>query len=155
MHNRSPSHFLMGLLLLSTTACTSGVSSRADPFAGGTASGGRNRPAVRVGLEVICNQCLITFVAGGDRGSARPVQDDQVWSYRFVRYPIGQETIELRATTAAGNSLDRVRIFVNGDVVASDENEAGAERMMLCASTVIPIPKDADGADAGRSCGPG
>jgi hypothetical protein len=130
-----------------------GVSSR-DPFAGGTSSGGRNRPAVRVGLEVVCNQCLITFTVGADRGSARPVQDDQVWSYRVVRYPIGQEMIELRATTADGKSLDRVRIFVNGDVVASDENEGGAERMMLCASILIPLPGDADGAQTGGSCGP-
>jgi len=107
-----------------------------------------------VGLEVVCNQCLITFSAGAERGSARPVQDDQVWSYRFVRYPIGQEMIELRATTAEGKSLDRVRIFVNGDVVASDENEGGAERMMLCASTVIPISGDADEGRAGASCGP-
>jgi len=153
MENRSRSAWLGALLVLSTTACASGVSSR-DPFAGGTSSGGRNRPAVRVALEVVCNQCLITFTAGADRRSARPVQDDQVWSYRFVRYPIGQEMIELRATTADGRSLDRVRIFVNGDVVASDENEGGAERMMLCASTLIPTPEDTDGAEVGRSCGP-
>jgi hypothetical protein len=37
------------------------------------------------------------------------------------RYPIGQETIELRATTAAP-------ILANADVVGSDENAAGAER---------------------------
>jgi hypothetical protein len=153
MENRSCSPWLLGLLVLSTTACASGAPPR-DPFAGGTSSGGRNRPAVRVGLEVICNQCLITFAAGAERGSARPVQDDQVWSYRFVRYPIGQEMIELRATTADGRSLDRVRIFVNGEVVASDESPSGAERMMLCASTLIPIPDDADEAPVSGSCGP-
>ena len=129
------------------------MSSR-DPFAGGTSSESRNRPAIRVRLEVVCNQCLITFTAGGERGSARPVQDDQVWSYRIVRYPIGQEMIELRATTAEGRSLERVRIFVNGDLVASDENEGGDEGLMLCASTVIPTPDDTDGAEAGGSCGP-
>jgi hypothetical protein len=153
MEHRSLHARLTALLILATTACTSGVSS-GDPFAGGTVSGGRNRPAVRVGLEVICNQCLITFVAGSERGSARPVQDDQVWSYRFVRYPIGQEMIELRATTADGRSLERVRIFVNGEVVASDESRSGAERMTLCASTMIPIQEDAGGAPAGASCGP-
>jgi hypothetical protein len=153
MEKRSRSAWLSALLVLWTTACTSGLPSR-DPFAGGASSASRNRPAVRVGLEVVCDQCLITFAAGAERGSARPVQDDQVWSYRFVRYPIGQETIELRATSAEGRSLDRVRIFVNGDLVASDENERGSERMMLCASTLIPIPQDADGVDAGGSCAP-
>jgi hypothetical protein len=152
MENRSRFVRLSALLVLST-ACASGVSSR-DPFAGGTSSGGRNRPAVRVGLEVVCNQCLINYAVGADRGSARPAQDDQVWSYRLVRYPIGQETIEVRAIAADGRSLDRVRIFVNGDIVASDESGAGAERMRLCASTVIPIPGDAEEAPAGGSCGP-
>jgi hypothetical protein len=152
MEKRSISALRSSLLVLSMAACAGTVSS-SDPFAGGTSSGGRNRPAVRVGLEVVCNQCLITFVAGAERGSARPVQDDQVWSYRFVQYPIGQEMIELRATTADGRSLDRVRIFVNGDVVASDENGAGAERMTLCASALIPIPEDADEARAGGTCG--
>ena len=151
MENRSRTAWLSALLLLSTS-CAGGVSTR-DPFAGSASSRGGNRPAVRVGLEVVCNQCLITFVAGAERGSARPVQDDQVWSYRFVRYPIGQETIELRATTAEGRSLERVRIFVNGDPVVSDENERGAERMMLCAAVMIPLA-DADESLSGESCGP-
>jgi hypothetical protein len=94
------------LLFLSTAACASTVSSR-DPFAGGRSSRGGNRPAVRVGLEVVCDQCLITFVAGAERGSTRPAQ----------------------------------------------RTMGGDQDMMLCASTVIPVPED-DEAQSGGSCGP-
>lgn len=140
MSGRCRPAWLWVTLLMCATGCATGMSSR-DPFAG-TRSGGRNRQAVRVGLEVVCNQCLITFSAGAERGSTRPVQDDQVWSHRFVRYPIGQEMIQVCANASEGR-LERVRIFVNGDLAAAEENDARDARAMICASTLISVPPDA------------
>ena len=156
MDCRSRSACLSALLLLSTTACaTTGVSSR-DPFAGSSSRGGGNRPAVRVGLEVVCDQCLITFTAGSERGSTRAAQADQVWSYRFVRYPVGQEAVELCAhDTAAEGRLSRVRIFVNGDVAASEANDPASPSAMLCASTSIPVrPEPGDSRTGEGAAGP-
>jgi hypothetical protein len=107
-----------------------------DPFAGGS-SRGRNRPAVRVGLEVVCNQCTISFAVGSERGAARPDRLDQVWSYRLTRYPIGSESVQLTASAGQGR-LESVRIFVNGELAAVDVNEADQPRTLLCAATSIP-----------------
>ena len=142
MSRRARRDLLAAALCFAAAACTTSGSSR-DPFAGGASTGGRNRPSVRVGLEVVCDQCLITFTAGPERGSTRAAQSDQVWSYRFVRYPIGQEWVELCAhDTAAEGRLSRVRIFVNGDAVATEVNEPGDPRPMLCVSTLIPLPSE-------------
>lgn len=91
------------------SGCMTGMPST-DPFSGVASSQSRNRPAVRVQLEVVCNQCLISFAAGPERGSTKASQADQVWSYRFVRYPIGSELVSLSATIGEGR-LERVRIL--------------------------------------------
>jgi len=107
-----------------------------------------------VQLEVVCNQCLITFAAGPERGSTRAAQADQVWSYRFVRYPIGSELVSLSATVEDGR-LERVRIFVNGELAAIDENDFSDARTTLCAATLVPRPPDATEPGRDTSCGAG
>ena len=125
-----------------------------DPYAGAGSSQSRNRPAVRVQLEVVCDQCLISFAAGPERGSVRAAQADQVWSYRFVRYPLGSELVTLSATMGEGR-LQSARIIVNGELAAIDQNDFGASRTMLCAATLIPRPSGSDEPVRGDSCGGG
>ena len=148
-----PSHVSLGILVgLVLSGCAPAIPS-ADPFAGATSRQNRNRPGVRVVLEVVCDQCLITFTAGPERGSVRPSRADQVWSHRFIRYPIGSELVNLRATVGEGR-LERVRIFVNGDLAAIDQNGVGETRTTLCAATLIPRPADATAPRDEQLCGP-
>jgi hypothetical protein len=77
-----------------------------------------------------------------------------VWSYRFVRYPIGPELVSLSATVEEGR-LERVRIFVNGELAAIDENDFSESRMTLCAATLVPRPPDATEPGRDTSCGAG
>ena len=101
--------FTIATFVLSACALTS----RSDPFSSGGSSASGNRPAVRVTLEVVCNQCLIRYSIGGAAGSARPTVGNQVWSIRLVRYPISFETIQLTATSAE-DVVRSARIFVMG-----------------------------------------
>ena len=140
---------LLLILPVALAACASGPAG--DPFAGSPSSGARNRPAVRVGLEVVCDQCWISYSTGSEAGSTRASPANQVWSLRLVRYPISLETIQLSAT-ADRSAVERVRIFVNGELAASVENSAGDPREALCVAVVIPRPADAADPAEGFGC---
>ncbi len=136
---------------LALAACAPGRAG-GDPFAGGSSSEARNRPAVRVGLEVVCDQCWVSYSTGSEAGSTKASPANQVWSLRLVRYPISLETVRLSAT-ADRSAVERVRIFVNGELVASAENRGGDPRETLCAAVVIPRPADAADPAEGFGCG--
>ena len=125
-----------------------------DPFAGASSSQNPNRPAIRLELEVVCDQCLISFSAGPERGSVRAAKIDQVWSYRFVRYPFDSELVSLSATADRGR-VRSVRIFVNGELAAMDENDVSSSRATLCAATLIPRPSGSDKPRRGDTCAHG
>lgn len=122
-----------------------------DPFSGGSSPGSGNRPAVRVGLEVVCDQCWVSYSTGSEAGSTRASPANQVWSLRLVRYPISLETVQLSAT-ADRSAVERVRIFVNGELAASVENNSADPRQTLCAAVVIPRPADAADPAQGFGC---
>lgn len=127
-------------ILLAAASCATNVAPR-DPFAGVTSSAATGRQAYRVRLEVVCDQCLIRYEVDAQSFHARPASDDQVWSTSFLRYPVASETIRLIASVPpSGRPLSSVRIFVNGEVVASAR--AGSDPAdlspSLAAETVIP-----------------
>ena len=131
---------LLGLAVLSLGAAGCALGPSADPFAGGLSPAQRDRPAVRIQLEVVCDQCLISYDVGTRNGSARASEANQVWSLRLVEYPISSQTVRLTATSQV-TAVERVRIFVDGELAASDANDGS--RATLCAATVIPRRADA------------
>ncbi len=135
---------------LALVACAPGRGA-GDPFAAGSSSGAANRPAVRVGLEVVCDQCWVSYSTGSEAGSTKASAANQVWSLRLVRYPISLETVHLSAT-GDRSAVERVRIFVNGELAASVENSAADPRGTLCAAVVIPRPADAADPSEGFGC---
>jgi hypothetical protein len=120
-------------VLLAACAVTPSVE---DPFAGGGDSRRSGTRPYRVRLEVVCNQCAITYSVAGRIQSAGAVAP--VWRQSFDRYPRFPEAIRL---TASGD-VDRIRIYVNGAIVASDESDVGDVHAVLQAETVIPPPTD-------------
>ena len=110
-----------------------------DPFAAG-GDAGVSRPGerpYRVRLEVVCNYCAITDSVAGRIQSAGATTP--VWRQTFDRYPRFPEAIRL---TASGD-VDRIRIYVNGDLAAFEESNVGDAHVVLQAETVIPTPTDA------------
>jgi hypothetical protein len=59
----------------------------------------------------------------------------------MVRYPISSETVLLTAGSEQA-PVQRVRIYVNGRLSASVENEDSRALAMLCAAAIIPPPED-------------
>jgi len=126
---------VIALLVLALSGCA--VQPSQDPFSGDLSGRARNGPAVHVTLEVVCDACLISYSVGATTGSARQDRLNPVWTTRLVRHPISSETVELNATSDVG-SVRRVRIFVDGEIVAVDDNDAMWSRTTLCAMARIP-----------------
>jgi hypothetical protein len=107
----------------------------------------------RVRLEVVCDRCAITYAVAARITSA--AANAPIWRATFVRYPRFPEAIRL---TASGN-VERIRIYVNGQLAASRERETGGGHVVLQAETVIPLPAegpvpDTLGLEGGRPSGP-
>ena len=125
----------IALLMLALPGCT--ARPRQDPFSGDLSGTARNGPEVRVTLEVVCDACFISYSVGATTGSARQERLNPIWITRWVRHPITSETVHLTATSDTG-SLRRVRIFVDGEVAAVDDNDATWSRTTLCATARVP-----------------
>jgi hypothetical protein len=109
----------------------------ADPFSGDLSGRAMNGPALRITLEVVCDACVISYSVGATAGSARQDRLNPVWTTRLVRNPMSSETVRLTATSDGG-SVRRVRIFVDGEIAAVDDNDVTWSRTTLCATTRIP-----------------
>jgi hypothetical protein len=131
------SRLIVVVLALASSACVARSSGQPDPFAATPSRAASERPAVRVTLEVVCDACLISYSIGSTEASARQDRLNPVWITRLVRRPGSTEVIELTATSDGG-SVHRVRIFVDGEVAAIDDNDAMGSRATLCATAVIP-----------------
>jgi hypothetical protein len=102
-----------------------------DPFA--ASSGGRRADRrYRVRLEVVCNRCAVTYFLDGRIESASP--DRPLWRATFDLYPRFTEAIRL---TASGQ-VDRVRIYVDGALVASRASRMGDDNVVLEVEATVP-----------------
>jgi hypothetical protein len=122
-------------VVFALAGCT--VRRGADPFSGDLSGRAVNGPAVRVTLEVVCDACVISYSVGATAGSARQDRLNPVWTTRLVRNPMSSENVQLTATSEGG-PVRRVRIFVDGEVAAVDDNDVTWSRTTLCATTRIP-----------------
>ena len=129
--------FLGVMLLVSTVAC---ARTPANPFDGSLASpSGADVTYYTVRFEVSCDTCMISWNARNQNGRG---QEKGLWSYSTSVGLRGSETTsaQLSASPVAG-PVTRLRIFVNGDVVAEvgrGTQDAGAET--LTAQAIIPPP---------------
>jgi hypothetical protein len=126
---------VVAFVLLALAGCT--VRRGADPFSGDLSGRATNGPAVRVTLEVVCDACVISYSVGATSGSARQDRLNPVWTTSLVRNPMSSETARLTATSDGG-SVRRVRIFVDGEIAAVDDNDITWSRTMWCTTARIP-----------------
>lgn len=104
-----------------------------DPFAAAGDSGVRGDRLYVVRLEVTCDECTITYAVAGGSRSLRAFNPG--WFLTLRRFPRFPERIRL----SADGSVRRVRILVDGDVVASAEADSGGP-LPLAVESVIPPP---------------
>jgi hypothetical protein len=125
---------LASAVALGVTGCAI-QSPSADPFAGAAATPDRLGRHHRVTLEVLCEQeCAITYSFAGRAESL--TWNASIWRRSFNLYPRFVQAIRL---TASGQ-VERVRIYVGGDIVAEDERGPATFNTTLTAETVIPSP---------------
>jgi hypothetical protein len=118
-----------------------------DPFAAAGDSGVRGDRLYVVRFEVMCDECMITYSVAGLSRSLQAFSPG--WFTTLRRYPRFPERIRL----SASGSVRRVRILVDGDVVASMEADTDGS-LPLAAEAVIPPPPAPPEPDSSGS-GPG
>ena len=112
-----------------------------DPFA---AAGEAQRPssrAYRVRLEVLCGGCTITYSIAARILSS--TSDGPIWRMTFDRYPRFPEAIRL----SASGEVESARIYVDGEVVASQERRPAGSYGTLTVEAVVPPPSAEPPAD--------
>lgn len=136
-------------LVAALPACAP-VRSAADPFAEAGDEGGApgNARIHRVRLEVVCEQCAVSYSVAGRSTSAGAISS--IWRHTLNRYPAFPEAIRLQAS----GRVSRIRIYVNGDLAASAESTLGADNVVLQAETVIPLPAEPPKPDSLDAEGP-
>jgi len=132
--SRSLRRVSLAVLALLASACA--VQSRSgDPFAdvggGQRAAPSGGRP-YRVRLEAICGRCSVMYSIAARVTSVVPTTP--VRRATFDRYPRFPEAIRLSAT----GDVEAVRIYVNGDLVASQERRTAGTYVAFSVETVIP-----------------
>jgi hypothetical protein len=93
--------------------------------------------------ELRGDSCAISYSVGATTGSARQDRLNPIWIARLVRNPMSSELVQLTAS-AEGGSVRRVRIFVDGEIAAVDDNDLAWSRTALCATTRIPRAASGD-----------
>lgn len=107
---------VLGAVVLLLSSCTPRPGPP-DPFAGGASARREGVRVTRVRMEVVCDGCSIRYFVGPN---STETSSDQVWSHSLNLTPLMPTAIRLLATpTVDGKPVREMRIWVDGDVVAS------------------------------------
>jgi hypothetical protein len=121
---------LVGLAVL-LSACA--VTTRSgDPFAEAGNTQRASGRLYRVRLEAVCAGCTVTYSFAARATSVVPATP--VWRATFDRYPRFPEAVRL----SASGEVESVRIYVDGELVASQERRAAAAYATLSVEAVVP-----------------
>jgi len=137
-------------MIVALAACFAACATQSrsgDPFADAPE---RTRPSgrpQRVRLEVVCRDCTITYTIVARTTSA--VARSPVWRVTFDRYPRFPEALRL----SASGYVEAVRIYVNGELVASRERRAAETYTTLAVEAVVPTEADQPVPDTVRAEG--
>ena len=131
------------VLALTVPGCAP-VRSSSDPFAGEGGAERRRTDArpYRVRLEVVCDECVVTYSFAGQTTSVGTLSP--IWKYTVDRYPRFAEAIRLHAS----GQVSAARIYVNGELAASADARVGDDHSFLQVDAVIPPPQEPSEADS-------